>query len=72
MNAYFDTAIILKLYVQEATSPDAIRLVNDCPAPKSSPKSVTTKKRRVGVLGGRQFFGATLKILALAAQIRRK
>jgi hypothetical protein len=41
-------------------------------APKSSPKSVTTKKRRVGVLGGRQFFGATLKILALAAQIGRK
>lgn len=26
MNAYFDTAIILKLYVQEATSHDAVRL----------------------------------------------
>ncbi len=33
MNAYFDTAIILKLYVQEATSPDAVRLANECPAP---------------------------------------
>ena len=28
MDAYFDTAIILKLYVQEATSPDALRLAN--------------------------------------------
>ena len=27
MDAYFDSAIIVKLYVQEATSPDAIRLV---------------------------------------------
>ncbi len=35
MNAYFDTAIILKLYVQEATSPEAVRLVNECPAPTS-------------------------------------
>jgi len=33
MNAYFDTAIILKLYVQEATSPDAVRYVNEHPAP---------------------------------------
>lgn len=33
MNAYFDTAIILKLYVKEATSPDAIRLVSNCPSP---------------------------------------
>jgi predicted nucleic acid-binding protein len=33
MNAYFDTAIIIKLYVQEATSPDAVRLVSDSPAP---------------------------------------
>lgn len=33
MNAYFDTAIILKLYVQEATSPDAVRLVNECQTP---------------------------------------
>ena len=33
MDAYFDTAIILKLYVQEATSPDALRLANECPAP---------------------------------------
>jgi predicted nucleic acid-binding protein len=27
MDAYFDSAIIIKLYVSEATSPDAIRLV---------------------------------------------
>jgi hypothetical protein len=27
MDAYFDSAIIVKLYVQETTSPDAIRLV---------------------------------------------
>jgi predicted nucleic acid-binding protein len=27
MDAYFDSAIIVKLYVQEATSPDAIHLV---------------------------------------------
>jgi len=27
MDAYFDSAIIVKLYVKEATSPDAIRLV---------------------------------------------
>ena len=27
MDAYFDSAIIVKLYVQKATSPDAIRLV---------------------------------------------
>jgi len=33
MNAYFDTAIILKLYVQEGTSADAVRLVNECQAP---------------------------------------
>jgi predicted nucleic acid-binding protein len=33
MDAYFDTAIILKLYVQEATSPAALRLVNECSAP---------------------------------------
>jgi hypothetical protein len=33
MNAYFDSAIILKLYVQEATSAHAIRLANECPAP---------------------------------------
>ena len=33
MNAYFDTAIILKLYVQEATSPDAVRLVSECETP---------------------------------------
>jgi hypothetical protein len=33
MDAYFDTAIILKLYVQETTSPDALRLANECPAP---------------------------------------
>ena len=33
MDAYFDTAIIIKLYVQEATSPDALRLVNECLAP---------------------------------------
>ena len=33
MDAYFDTAIILKLYVQEATSPDALRLANEFPAP---------------------------------------
>ena len=28
MDAYFDFAIIVKLYVSEATSPDAIRMVN--------------------------------------------
>src|SRR5947209_4302254 len=28
MDAYFDSAIIVKLYVMEATTPDAIRLVN--------------------------------------------
>jgi len=33
MNAYFDTAIILKLYVQEATTPDALRLANESPSP---------------------------------------
>ena len=33
MNAYFDTAIILKLYVQEATSSDALRLVSECRTP---------------------------------------
>jgi predicted nucleic acid-binding protein len=33
MNAYFDTAIIIKLYVQEATSTDAIRLANECLSP---------------------------------------
>ena len=33
MTAYFDTAIILKLYVQEATSTDAVRLVNECHTP---------------------------------------
>ncbi len=33
MDAYFDTAIILKLYVQEATSPEALRLANERPAP---------------------------------------
>jgi hypothetical protein len=27
MDAYFDSAIIVKLYVNEANSPDAIRLV---------------------------------------------
>jgi predicted nucleic acid-binding protein len=33
MDAYFDSAIIVKLYVQEATSPDAIRLVRAYAAP---------------------------------------
>jgi predicted nucleic acid-binding protein len=33
MDAYFDSAIIVKLYVQEATSPDAIRLVDAYGAP---------------------------------------
>jgi len=33
MNAYFDTAIILKLYFQEATSPEAVRLVSDSETP---------------------------------------
>jgi predicted nucleic acid-binding protein len=33
MDAYFDSAIIVKLYVQEATSPDAIRLVGAYVAP---------------------------------------
>jgi predicted nucleic acid-binding protein len=33
MDAYFDSAIIVKLYVQEATSPDAIRLVGGYAAP---------------------------------------
>ncbi|MHB8521149.1 MAG: PIN domain-containing protein [Limisphaerales bacterium] len=33
MNAYFDTAIILKLYVQEATRPEAVRLAKECPTP---------------------------------------
>lgn len=35
MDAYFDSAIIVKLYVQEATSPDAIRLVGAYVAPYS-------------------------------------
>jgi predicted nucleic acid-binding protein len=33
MDTYFDSAIIVKLYVQEATSPDAVRLVGGYPAP---------------------------------------
>jgi len=33
MDAYFDSAIIVKLYVQEATSPHAIRLVGAYAAP---------------------------------------
>jgi hypothetical protein len=33
MDAYFDSAIIVKLYVQEATSPDAFRLVGAYAAP---------------------------------------
>jgi predicted nucleic acid-binding protein len=33
MDAYFDSAIIVKLYVQEGTSPDAIRLVGAYAAP---------------------------------------
>jgi predicted nucleic acid-binding protein len=33
MDVYFDSAIIVKLYVREATSPDAIRLVGACVAP---------------------------------------
>ena len=33
MDAYFDSAIIVKLYIQEAASPDAIRLVSAYRAP---------------------------------------
>ena len=33
MDAYFDSAIIVKLYVREATSPEAIRLVGAYSAP---------------------------------------
>jgi predicted nucleic acid-binding protein len=33
MDAYFDSAIIVKLYVSETTSPDAIRLVGAYAAP---------------------------------------
>jgi predicted nucleic acid-binding protein len=32
-DAYFDSAIIVKLYVRETTSPEAIRLVGACDAP---------------------------------------
>ena len=35
MDAYFDSAIIVKLYVQEVTSPDAIRLVGGYAAPNA-------------------------------------
>ena len=41
MDAYFDSAIIIKLYGQAATSPDAIRLVGAYVAPyalKSPPQ----------------------------------
>jgi predicted nucleic acid-binding protein len=34
IDVYFDTAVFLKLYVQEATSPDALRLASDSPAPQ--------------------------------------
>jgi len=40
--------------------------------PKSSPKRMETENSRWEALGGHQFFGATLKILALTEQIRRK
>jgi len=33
MDVYFDSAIIVKLYVREATSPEAIRLVGAYVAP---------------------------------------
>jgi hypothetical protein len=33
MSSYFDSAVIVKLYVQETTSPDAIRLVGGYAAP---------------------------------------
>ena len=33
IDAYFDSAIIVKLYVHEATSPEAIRLVSEFSAP---------------------------------------
>jgi predicted nucleic acid-binding protein len=33
MSAYFDSAIIVKLYVQESNSPDAVALVSAQPAP---------------------------------------
>ena len=33
MDAYFDSAIIVKLYVQEATSTDAVRIVAGCAPP---------------------------------------
>jgi predicted nucleic acid-binding protein len=33
MSAYFDSAIIVKLYVQEANSPDAVALVSAQPGP---------------------------------------
>src|SRR6266850_5597324 len=33
MDAYFDSAIIIKLYVQEINSADAINLVSNYPAP---------------------------------------
>lgn len=32
-DSYFDSAIIVKLYVRETTSAEAIRLVGDCEAP---------------------------------------
>src|ERR1043165_1629198 len=41
MDAYFDSAIIVKLYVQEATSPDALRLVGACVAPSAVPQLQT-------------------------------
>jgi len=44
----------------------------DIKPPKSSPKRMATKKRPTGALGGHLFLGATLKILALTAQIRHK
>jgi len=40
--------------------------------PKSSPNSMERENGRWGALGGHQFFGASLKILGLTVQIRRK
>lgn len=72
MDAYFDSAIIVKLYVQEATSPDAIRLVGGYAALHAS--TVPTRRGLMVATDVRRWIGTlmarSLRLLRSAATDR--
>ena len=68
MDAYFDSAVIVKLYVRETTSPDAIRLVSVYAAPYLlTPWQALEVKNAIRVKAFRKEITAREMNLSLAA-----